>query len=158
MSTPDLKTEMYSRAWNYFSLHANQRMTTFNFFIVLATLESTGIAVLISSNQHISLGLGGMLLGMTLCLTSFIFWKLDQRVSQMIKRAEGVLIEIEKGTTPDSFCIFTKDKEFETSNDATTILTKPIWTYGDAHRAIFISSGLLGLGCSLFIGIRLYIS
>ena len=30
--------------WNYFQLHASQRMTTFNFFVVIAALLTAGLA------------------------------------------------------------------------------------------------------------------
>jgi hypothetical protein len=31
-------------AWSYFQLHANQRMASFNFFVVIAALLTTGLA------------------------------------------------------------------------------------------------------------------
>src|SRR5580704_16155126 len=35
---------MLEHAWRYFALHANQRMSLFNFFLVLAGLISAGLA------------------------------------------------------------------------------------------------------------------
>ena len=37
-------------AWSYFAYHADQRMKTFNFFLVAAGLLSSGIATLFKGN------------------------------------------------------------------------------------------------------------
>jgi len=36
----DKKEEQMEYAWNYFQLHAGQRMASFNFFVVIAALLS----------------------------------------------------------------------------------------------------------------------
>jgi hypothetical protein len=44
MSTEVTLKEQRDYAWSYFQLHANQRMTSFNFFVVIAALLTTGLA------------------------------------------------------------------------------------------------------------------
>ncbi|MFC1528517.1 hypothetical protein ACFL5B_01265 [Candidatus Latescibacterota bacterium] len=81
-------------AWNYFQLHANQRMTTFNFFVVIATLLSAGLAGTFKKDYEYEFI--GVVLGLDMAIISFVFWKLDQRVRYLIKHAESALKEIER--------------------------------------------------------------
>jgi len=86
--------EQQEYAWSYFQLHANQRMSSFNFFVVIAALLTTGLAGTLKSDfkQHYV----GVVLALILIVISFIFWKVDQRVRYLIKHAEEALIAIEE--------------------------------------------------------------
>jgi len=85
--------EQREYAWNYFQLHAEQRMKSFYFFVVIAALFINAIA---GSFKEVSrFHFMGALLGFSLAITSFVFWKLDQRVRFLIKHAEDSLKEIE---------------------------------------------------------------
>lgn len=80
-------------AWEYFKVHAQQRMSLFNFFVVFSTLVIAGIASTFQGLLQapwVGTGLGGLLM-----LISFVFWKLDQRVRFLIKHAESALKRIE---------------------------------------------------------------
>src|SRR5690349_3082540 len=93
MSGATLK-EQRDYAWSYFQLHANQRMTSFNFFVVIAALLTTGLAR--SLENDFKYHFVGVCLGFSLMITAFIFWKLDQRVRHLIKHAEAALKDIER--------------------------------------------------------------
>ena len=86
-----LKERDYS--WAYFQLHANQRMATFNFFLVLAALMTTGLVGSIKPDFHPRFI--APILGTSLSIVAFIFWKLDCRVRFLIKHSEHVLKQIE---------------------------------------------------------------
>jgi hypothetical protein len=86
--------EQRDSAWSYFQLHAGQRMATFNFFIVIAALLTTGLAgTFVKDFEFKEIGI---ILSSGLVIVSFTFWKLDQRVRFLIKHAESYLKEIEK--------------------------------------------------------------
>jgi len=81
-------------AWNYFQIHAAQRMTTFNFFVILAGLLTAGLARTLVS--HDELRFIGFFLGIALIVIAFSFWQLDKRVKYLIGLAESKLRDIEK--------------------------------------------------------------
>ena len=89
-STPEI---MLEHTWRYFELHAKQRVSVFNFFVVMSGALAAGIAASLQGSAK--LAAIGVVLGLLLPLISFVFWKLDQRVSFLIKHAENALAEIE---------------------------------------------------------------
>lgn len=125
-------------AWRYFELHAQQRMTVFNFFLAITGLVAAGIGVGLQAGTKFSALVS--LLGMFLSLVSFLFWKLDQRVSIMIKNAEKALFAIEKIATIQDVSIFSLD---QANNNSKGLLS--IWTYGRCFRVSFLTVGLIGL-------------
>src|SRR5271166_5133933 len=79
-------------AWRYFEMHAGQRMSLFNFYLVLSGLVIAGMAG-IYVNKFAPLV--GAAVSVTLIVVALVFWKLDQRVSFLMKRAEIALAELE---------------------------------------------------------------
>jgi hypothetical protein len=74
MSSEVTLKEQRDYAWSYFQLHANQRMTSFNFFVVIAALLTAGLAR--SLENDFKYYLVGLCLGISLMITSFIFGSL----------------------------------------------------------------------------------
>lgn len=94
MSSNASLKEQRDYAWSYFQLHANQRISSFNFFVVIAALLTTGLAGTLKSDfEHHYMGVA---LALSLLVISFIFWKMDQRVRYLIKHAEEALKAIEE--------------------------------------------------------------
>ncbi len=124
-------------AWRYFELHAQQRMTVFNFFIAISGLVAAGVGLgLQQGGKFIVLA---SLLGCFLILVSFIFWKLDQRVSVLIKQAESALIYLEGvGVVPEA-CIFTKEPSCSKGRWFSSV-----WTYGKCFRWSFAFVAVTG--------------
>ena len=85
-------------AWSYFQLHATQRITVFNYFVVFSGVLATGLATAVQANPR--LAAVGIVLGLLLSLLSFLFWKLDQRASFLIKHAEELIKTLEPTTAP----------------------------------------------------------
>ena len=89
----DLKS-LLRYSWDYFHVHADQRMSVFNFFVALAVLMTGGLV----GTFHKDFGMPalGIVLGLGLGFVSFVFWKLDQRVKFLLKNVEASLAELEK--------------------------------------------------------------
>lgn len=123
-----------NHAWQYFQLHAQQRITTFNFYIVLTGLLTTGIATAtynLPQNAILTASLSVFLVGI-----SYFFYKLDERVSFLIKGAEIVIIENEPADA----------KIFGNEIDRTVIAIKDgQWTYGKSFRTIFRAVAAVGV-------------
>jgi hypothetical protein len=145
--------------WDYFQLHAQQRLTTFNFYIVLSTLITTGLFS--TFQKDFILVPVGVVLGSLLVCLSFIFWKLDERNRALIKHAEGALKILEQkpplegtGVESQSLRIFTReDSETERlrANQSGWPWEK-LYSYSDCFRFIFLIFGSLGfLGALLSV-------
>ncbi|WP_404408551.1 hypothetical protein LG272_10980 [Pseudidiomarina marina] len=84
----------YDICWRYFELHANQRLKTFNFFLVVqgvlfALLVEQLKADAWSASPYLSI------LGFSICIVAMVFGGLDNRTRELIHHAESKLIEIE---------------------------------------------------------------
>ena len=126
-------------AWKYFELHANQRIAVFNFFLVL----SAGMAATLQGSQRFALlGVG---LGVLLVVVAFVFWKLDQRVSFLVKHAESALAQIE-GAFPDpSLQLFHQEPSKTAAAKDASGLWGRLWTYGQVFRLLFWAMALFGI-------------
>lgn len=92
MDKEDLK-EYREYAWKYFSLHAEQRLKTFHFFVVLSAVIIGAILTIIKDSHNVSYA---ALMAYLLSFLAFIvFWKLDQRNKELVKHGESALKEIE---------------------------------------------------------------
>lgn len=79
-------------AWSYFQQHASQRVSFFNFFVVLA---SSMVFALTTAIAQFKLYQVGVVAGMALSATTFVFWKIDERNKMMTKIGEDALREFE---------------------------------------------------------------
>jgi hypothetical protein len=77
-------------AWNWFALHAAQRMQTFNFFLVATAFLIAGYASLLEKNHWAAFGVA--LLGSWLALW---FYRLDTPSRQLVKAGERALAILE---------------------------------------------------------------
>lgn len=128
----------FEHAWKYFELHAQQRMTVFNFFLAIAGLVAAGVGVALQQGGKFSQLVS--LLGCFLILVSFIFWKLDQRVSTMIKQAESALCHLENVGLSTEASIFSKELLVVKGKGISAV-----WTYGRCFRLSFLLVGIIGV-------------
>ena len=123
-------------AWKFFELHSNLRVTLLNFYIVLTSLNLTGTGALATA------GLGSsfliLVLGLLLVLISFLFWKIDSRISNLIKKSELKLAQIENSVNENDFDLFTEVEEDQ-------VKTKTYWTLGRSLRVVFFVVSLVGI-------------
>jgi len=147
------------QSWDFFQMQAGQRLGTFNFYIAISSLLSTGLAA--SFKADIDLPCLGAAFGVLLLLFSFIFWKLDRRNHDLIGSAEEALkffesqatVEDEAGV-PHVAKRFTRE-EFDT-NEKRKQRSWRFWrnhySYSECFRAVFVifaAAGVVGLVCSV---------
>jgi hypothetical protein len=137
------QTEMLDHAWRYFELHANQRMSLFNFFLVLSSFVAAGLGA--SLQLRGTLELMGVGLGVILATVSFTFWKLDQRTSFLIKHAERAVAEIESGFSVSTARLFSNEVRVTARVVSKCYNPCRLWTYGSAFRFVFLVMGLVGI-------------
>jgi cobalamin biosynthesis protein CobD/CbiB len=82
----------FDYGWNFFDLHAKQRTTMFNFFILFSGVLANAYVLLIR-NDYIFLSTFVSVLGVIISLL-FIF--LDRRNEELVHVAEDVLLSLEK--------------------------------------------------------------
>jgi hypothetical protein len=135
-------------AWAYFAYHADQRMKTFNFFLIAAGLLAGGITTLLRD--------GGdprwvCPLGVVLTLLSLVFWKLDHRNRRLVRNAEAAIkhldslhpLPLQEGA-PHVLRIFERDDYF--SERAPVFpLTEARFSYSKCLGLVFGLFSLLGL-------------
>ena len=154
--------KLRQQAWDFFQMQAGQRLTTFNFYIAISSLLSTGLAA--SLKTGFDLPYLGFTLGVLLMLFSFIFWKLDQRNYNLIKSAERTLIYFESKSSfadengvPHVAKRFTREKHDTDirKGNRTLLFWRNHYSYYDCLRAVFIIFGLVGLAGLIWFLIRI---
>lgn len=146
--------EMLEHAWRYFALHAEQRISIFNFFLILSGIVVAGLAACLQ--LHGPFQLLGVVLGALLALVSFTFWKLDQRTSFLIKHAENAITELEQSFPIQSSRLISSERIRTDENISSLSGLFRLWTYGSAFRLVFTVMGLVGVA-GAFICLWLYI-
>lgn len=160
MDTEKSQVDFRGQAWQYFELHASQRLTTFNYYIVISTLITTGIFATFSKDYTApSLGIAG---GLLLLFFSFVFWKLDERNRQIIKGAEAALKFFETSSDladsadgPNVLRLFTRD-DFLTARRraARTWPWNKHYSYTTSFNWVFRAFGAFGLLAVAFSALK----
>ncbi len=150
---------MRTHAWNYFQLHAQQRLSVFNFYIVLAGALTTGLVTsLPKADEQTALPIA---LGSLLIFFSFVFSRLDVRNSSLIKNAEGGLREIETAwadergekVTAIRTAVFSRDEshvKIARKRNAFLSIFSSHLSFSDCFRFTFMSFALLGVGSVIY--------
>jgi len=147
--------KLRKQAWDFFQMQAGQRLTTFNFYIAISSLLSTGLVA--SFKTDLDFPYLGIVFGLLLILFSFIFWKLDQRNGDLIKGAEATLKFFEaKSTLEDEEGIPHVAKRFSREEFDTNIKRSShswrFWrnhfSYSQCLRGVFMI-----FGCGGFVGL-----
>lgn len=140
-------SDLQKQAWDYFVLHASQRMTVFNFYIILSALITTSYVA--SFNNHSNLAFFRIALAALLSLFAFVFWKLDERTKRLVKIGEEALKYFEGTISSDEVAkVFTRE-EIETSRKrAVQARWNPrerLLSYSDCFQIIFGAFFLAGV-------------
>ena len=139
-------------SWNYFHFHAAQRISVFNFFVVLAGLMLGGLFS--TFHQDFRMPALGSVLGFGLVFVSFVFSKLDGRAKFLIKNVEGSLAELEShfptaggANKPHVTQLIkwelTKTQELRNSQMRWAPFSQ--YSYSQSFKLLFIGVGLIGL-------------
>jgi len=140
--------ELQDYAWKYFALHASQRMSLFNFFVACSAIVTA--ALFGTFHEKIRAYGIGIALGVLLPVISFVFWKLDQRVSFLIKHAEAALKHLEREFISDGQHVtklFTLEEELtkQKKERAFRWSVECHMTYSCCFRVVFLSFGAIGI-------------
>ncbi|KQO59609.1 hypothetical protein ASF22_08205 [Methylobacterium sp. Leaf87] len=135
--------------WRYFALHAQQRVSVFNFFVVLSGVISAAIGGALQVGGPLNFVV--VILGLLLPLLSFVFWRLDQRNSDLVKIAERALRRGEEAHLPNYARIFVRESLAGTGAAAAEDqITQTRWTFRMSFRLIFVVMGIAGFLASGF--------
>src|ERR1700719_3793399 len=74
-------------AWDWFDLHAKQRMQTVNFYIIVVGAVLAGAGAALKDKQYIVSGS----LGLVLTLASVLFFAMDRRARSLVRLGESAL-------------------------------------------------------------------
>lgn len=139
------------RAWASFALHAGQRLTTFNFFIVLSSLLVG--AMVTTFQKDFRVPYLGAVVGVLLAMLSFIFWKIDVRNKQLIKLAEKAITHFEElapkpdGMTYHPAAFFTREAHETDQRKAAAAWWH--FSYSKAFAAVYILVACTGIAGAL---------
>lgn len=92
--------------WDHFKLNAEQRLKSFNFFLLVAIFVNGGVINAIDKKLSPALLL---LLGIFLCVLSFVFWLADTRSKHLLRLSVEALLEME-ASYQQKFQLFRLDK------------------------------------------------
>jgi hypothetical protein len=140
---PELVKELRQYAWAYFDRHAEQRLKTFNFYLVLC---GAIIAGLISRKPSELPNYSSLLF--LLSFVSFIFWKLDVRNRDLTKHSEEALKLLEDELSlPDESGVPHRCKLFRREeNDFSKLKRFPKSTYFSYTTCFRFIFALFGFG------------
>ncbi len=144
-------------AWKYFELHSNQRITLFNYFLLIMAGLGTAVGVILQASNKFSYV--GVFASIFIIIVSVIFWKLDQRTSFLIKQSEQVFKKLERNSSIDIGIFCNEDANLERANKD-KIFTNKIVTYGFLFRSTFLIIGFVGVTGIIIFSLKIigYIS
>lgn len=122
----------FDYAWNYFSLHAGQRMQAVNFFLVAASFLVGAYVAAMGGNRP-GLAAGISTVG---AISSFVFFRIERRVRGLLHVAEAALLPIEARIAS------------ETANPSLRILehaenmAADAWKYSKVFRILYSAVGI----------------
>lgn len=136
--------KIIDHVWKYFEIHSQQRMTLFNFFIVVVGGIASAIGFCLQSEKDLAFIIYSLIV--VLLTISFLFYKLDQRTAFLIKRCEKNLVKLESQFTNSSVDLFTND-DLDLAQENKNRFFNKIWTYGDIFRLTYTVIGLVSIFC-----------
>ena len=136
----DAEKAAQSLAWDYFAFHAQQRQTVFNFFIILNGAALAAFAASIDKPAATRLH---FFIGCVLAISSFLFWRLDERSRRLIQLAEAALKEIEIRLTAKTELAWLTI--LARSDNKIGGWSARVESFTQIYRLAFLLSGLAGL-------------
>lgn len=85
------KSQAREFAWKYFEYHAEQRLKTFNFYLVISAFIVGGYITFLERAQHSDSSYFLWAIPLVHSFLSFVFWRLDKRNSNLVKNGENAL-------------------------------------------------------------------
>jgi hypothetical protein len=153
---PHLREELRKHAWEYFKLHAEQRIRVFNFYVLLTVAMVAGLLTVLKEAPAMPYIASAVCV--LIAFFSVIFLLLDGRTRSLIENAERTLLVLEEDArlpdgpdgAPHPGRIFTR-AAYETRRASEHNL---VWTYTLCFRVVFIAMALLGVGGAVLLQFR----
>ncbi len=146
---PSLEDSFRDYTWDYFALHADQRLKAFHFYILLSTAIIGGFAVLLKNGD---LYKWMSVFGVLLIFFSFVFWKLANRTRSLIKYGEAALEFLDAqhnlsddGSLPHVLRLFSREKAVS-KNLTLFPLMSGHFTYARCFKWVFLMFAAVGAG------------
>lgn len=128
--------------WKYFEIHSQQRLTLFNYYIAVSGALISAIGFCLQAEKDFRFL--EISLSILLSIFSFLFYKLDQRTSFLIKRSEKSLKKLEEYFELDGVSLFSND-EFDLENENKKRFFNKILTYGFIFKIAYFIIGFLSV-------------
>lgn len=157
---PQSRNETREYAWKYFALHADQRLRTFNFYLLIVAVLFGGLLTYLKDARTPYYAAP---VGFLLSVLSYIFWRLDARAREFIEHGESVLKAIEKdipeNQIPEELRLFEGEsaKTQRLRNGRGTPGWSPIswvrghYSYYSCFKAAFLIFGVSGIGIAVIV-------
>lgn len=148
-------------AWSYFDLHAKQRISLFNYFVIFSAFLTTGMIT--TFDPKFAAHLVGAVAGAFQTTIAFLFWKIDERNKYLTKHGENALKELEdrldfvqdSPAEPSCIRLFTSEKiltnQLRAAQKGKGLFSRQI-SHSKSFNALFVVfgiAGLLGMGFSI---------
>lgn len=131
--------------WDYFSIHARQRIQILNFYIILETFFITALLTVFQLKGEWTIFC--VILSVAIIFFSFIFYALDTRTKDMIKFSENALKAVEQKYIVEygkDIMIFSIEQEKTLYERRWSWLTKKCLSYTKLFRLIYIFFTVIG--------------
>ena len=139
------KNRLRTYAWSYFAYHADQRMKTFHFYLIVTSALTAGIITLESKSVD-QLGRTPSFLCFGVAFLSLMFGFLDRRNARLVKNGEAALRHLDSlenhertGSVPHVLEIFAIDDHTAQLN------SRDHYSYSKILRGIFWVFGVAGV-------------
>jgi hypothetical protein len=132
--------------WDYFAVHANQRIQILNFYIVLETFFITGLLTLFQLDGDLTVF--RLILSVSIIFFSFIFYALDKRTKEMIKFSEEALKTLEQKYVlkyGSGIMIFSKEQEKTLFERRWSWFAKKFLSYSKLFKMIYLFFTIIGI-------------
>lgn len=136
------RSDALAHAWNWFDLHAKQRMQTVNFYIVLMAATLAGSGAAIKDQEYVF----GGLLGSVLILVSGLSIAMDRRARVLVRIGEAALRREQKLLAEASG---NRALELVAAADSSSAGTM---TYGRIFHVLFVASAVVGAAIVIYCG------
>lgn len=132
--------------WDYFVVHANQRIQILNFYIVLETFFITGLLTLFQLDGNLTAF--RLILSVSIIFFSIIFFALDKRTKEMIKFSEEAIKTLEQKYVlkyGSEIMIFSKEQEKTLFERRWSWFAKKFLSYSKLFKMIYLFFTIIGI-------------
>ncbi len=125
--------EARKHAWSWFTLHADQRLKSVNFYLILLAFLSAGF---VTAHKEKLFGVGAVV-SLFAIFTTYLFYQMDRRNRSLVKTAENALKPFENQLARN------------TNNDAVRLIessdenARGEWTYTRIFRCLYLAAFIL---------------